>query len=99
MARAALTRLLLAPLTILFVVTVAFVVMRAAPGGPFDQDRPLDPAALANLKRIYNLDAPLWRQYLDYLSGLLRGDFGPSFSFRDIGVGEILRRAFPVSLT
>ena len=83
--------------TLLAVVTGAFFLMRAAPGGPFDLERPLDPLVLENLRRIYKLDEPLWRQYLDYLGALLHGDFGPSYVFRDISVNELFAKALPVS--
>jgi oligopeptide transport system permease protein len=71
--------------------------MRVAPGGPFNLEHPLDPRVMENLKRLYHLDEPIWRQYLRYLSGLARGDFGPSFTWRDFSVGEILAHAFPIS--
>src|SRR5271157_4931352 len=70
MERMILRRLILVSPTLLAVVTIAFVLMRAAPGGPFDLERPLDPAAMENLKRVFRLDEPLWRQYLDYLAAL-----------------------------
>src|SRR5271165_4503106 len=97
MERMILKRLLLVPPTLLAVVTVAFVLMRAAPGGPFDLERPLDPAVMDNLKRVFRLDEPLWRQYLDYLLALARGDLGPSYGWRDYSVGELLAKALPVS--
>lgn len=83
--------------TLLAVVTGAFFLMRAAPGGPFDLERPLDPLVLENLRRIYKLNEPLWRQYLDYLGAMLHGDFGPSYVFRDITVNELFAQALPVS--
>src|SRR5579863_9783212 len=83
--------------TLLAVVSGAFFLMRAAPGGPFDLERPLDPLVLENLRRIYRLDEPLWRQYLDYVGSLLRGDFGPSYYWRDISVNDLFAKAMPVS--
>jgi len=97
MLRALATRFLSMLATLLAVVTGAFFLMRAAPGGPFDLERPLDPAVLENLRRIYRLDEPLWRQYLDYLGSLLRLDFGPSYFWRDISVNELFANAIPVS--
>ncbi len=99
MERMILRRLLLVPPTLLAVVTIAFILMRAAPGGPFDLERPLDPAAMANLKRVFGLDQPLWRQYLDYLSALGRGDLGPSYGWREYSVGELLGHALPISFS
>ena len=83
--------------TLLLVVTIAFLMMRVAPGGPFNLERPLDPKVMENLRRLYRLDDPLWRQYLNYLWGLAHGDFGPSFYWRDFTVGELLARALPIS--
>jgi len=95
--RLILRRLLLVPPTLLAVVTIAFVMMRAAPGGPFDLERPLDPATMENLKRVFGLDEPLWRQYLDYLGALAWGDLGPSYGWREYSVGELLGHALPIS--
>src|SRR5450432_4378047 len=97
MLRTLATRLLSMLATLLAVVTGAFFLMRAAPGGPFDLERPLDPAVMENMRRLYRLDEPLWRQYLDYVEALLRGDFGPSYFWRDISVAELLQKALPVS--
>jgi len=83
--------------TLLLVVTLAFFLMRAAPGGPFDLERPLDPAVMENLHRIYRLDEPLWRQYLAYLSALAHGDLGPSYYWRDFTVNELFAKALPIS--
>nr|USU32990.1 ABC transporter permease subunit [Methylobacterium sp. OTU13CASTA1] len=94
-----LRRLLQAVPTLLAVVTVSFFLIRLAPGGPFDLERPLAPAAMAALQETYGLDQPLAVQYLRYLGALARGDFGPSFSFRDRGVAELLGHGLPVSMT
>lgn len=94
-----LRRILVAIPTLLVVVTLAFFLVRLAPGGPFDLERPLDPAAMASLKRAYGLDRPLPDQFLTYLGALLRGDLGPSFSARDFSVRELLARGLPVSMT
>jgi oligopeptide transport system permease protein len=83
--------------TLLFVVTLSFFLMRAAPGGPFDLERPLDPAVMENLRRIYRLDDPLWRQYLTYLTALAHGDLGPSYYWRDFTVAELFAKALPIS--
>jgi len=72
--------------------------MHATPGGPFDFDAPVPPEILANLRARYHLDDPLWKQYLDYLTGILRGDFGPSFKYRDFTVTTLIAQGFPVSL-
>ncbi|MER2264776.1 ABC transporter permease [Methylobacterium oxalidis] len=95
----ALRRLAQAVPTLLVVVTLSFFLMRLAPGGPFDLERPLPPAALENLRRVYGLDQPLPVQYLGYLAALARGDLGPSFSFRDLTVADLIARGLPVSAT
>ncbi|MEH3144147.1 MAG: ABC transporter permease subunit [Methylobacterium frigidaeris] len=85
--------------TLFLVVTLSFFLIRLAPGGPFDLERPLAPAAMENLRRVYGLDQPLVVQYGRYLAALLRGDLGPSFSVRDLSVAELLARGLPVSMT
>nr|WP_276081357.1 ABC transporter permease subunit [Methylobacterium sp. GC_Met_2] len=83
----------------LAVITVSFFLMRLAPGGPFDLERPLAPAAMENLRRVYELDRPLIVQFGSYLASLAHGDLGPSFSFRDMPVLDLIARGLPVSAT
>ena len=94
----ALRRLVGAIPTLFIIVTVAFFLIRVAPGGPFHLERPLDPQVMENLLKVYHLDKPLWQQYLLYLENLLRGDLGPSFIYRDFSVGDLLGSGLPVSL-
>ncbi len=94
----ALRRLLSALPTLLVLVTLAFFMMRAAPGGPFDGERLLPAEIEAALKSEYRLDAPLWQQYLHYLGGLMRGDLGPSFQYEGYRVSELIAAGLPVSL-
>jgi len=84
--------------TLLVIVTVAFFMMRIAPGGPFDRERALPAEIEKNVLAAYDLDQPLVVQYGDYLLGVLRGDFGPSFKYRDFTVAELLWTGFPASL-
>ncbi|MHA1522819.1 MAG: oligopeptide ABC transporter permease OppB [Alphaproteobacteria bacterium] len=91
-------RLLSAIPTLFIIVTISFFLMRVAPGGPFDLERPLEAKVMENLARIYKLDLPLWQQYWFYLKSLLQGDFGPSFYFRDFTVGELFAQGLPVSI-
>jgi oligopeptide transport system permease protein len=84
-------------ITLFVVVTLSFLIMRLAPGGPFDQEQALSPAVRANLERLYGLDQPLPAQYGRYLSGLLHGDFGPSLRQRDFTVGELIAQGLPLS--
>lgn len=85
--------------TLFLVVAGSFFLIRLAPGGPFDLERPLPRAAMENLARVYGLDQPLYVQFARYLDALLRGDLGPSFSFRDLTVAELFARGLPVSMT
>jgi oligopeptide transport system permease protein len=85
--------------TLLVIVTVSFLIIRLAPGGPFDQEQGVSPAVRANLERLYGLDQPLPAQYLRYLRGLARGDFGPSLRERDFTVTELIARGLPLSAT
>lgn len=94
----ALRRCLGAVPTLFAVVTLAFFLMRLAPGGPFDLERPLEAKIMENLQRVYGLDRPLHEQYLRYLANLLQGDLGPSFFMRDFTVGQILMQGLPVSM-
>src|SRR5215210_1898700 len=94
-----LRRLLSALPTLFLIVTIAFFLIRVAPGGPFDLEQPLEAKVMENLRRIYRLDLPLAEQYWLYLAALLRGDFGPSFYFRDFTIAELFARGLPVSMT
>jgi oligopeptide transport system permease protein len=91
-------RLLGAIPTLLILIGLAFFLIRAAPGGPFDSERSLLPEIEANLRAAYHLDEPLYQQFGRYLWGLLQFDFGPSFQYRDYTVTELITAGFPVSL-
>jgi oligopeptide transport system permease protein len=98
MTRYFFTRLAGAIPTLFIIITITFFLMRAAPGGPFDQEQALAPEIKANLQRAYGLDQPLWTQYGRYLKSLLHGDFGPSFKYKDFTVTELIGQGFPVTL-
>ncbi|MDH5501464.1 MAG: oligopeptide transporter permease, partial [Gammaproteobacteria bacterium] len=91
MLRYALKRVVGAIPTLFLVVALAFLMVRAAPGGPFDSERVLPPEVAANIQRAYHLDESLPQQFLRYLSGVLHGDLGPSFRYSDYSVGELIR--------
>lgn len=93
-----LKRLLGAIPTLVVLITIAFFLMRIAPGGPFDEDKALSPEVLANLEAKFNLDQPLVVQYGMYLGSVLRGDLGPSFQYADFTVNELIAEGFPVSI-
>lgn len=79
--------------------TVAFLLLRLLPGGPFDEDRALPAEIERALREKYHLGDPLHKQYLDWLSGLvLRGDLGPSFKYPNRTVQEVIRLSLPVSM-
>lgn len=93
-----LRRLLWAVPTLLVIITLAFFLIRLAPGGPFDSERTVPAEIAANLERAYHLDQPLPVQYGYYLLNVAQGDFGPSFKYKDHTVSELISQGFPVSL-
>lgn len=93
-----LRRLASAVPTLFIVVTISFFLMRFAPGGPFNLERPLPPQTMANLMKTYQLDQPLWRQYVHYLSNAVTGDFGPSYIYKDNNVAELIGKGLPYSM-
>ena len=94
-----LRRLLVAVPTLFLVVTVAFFMMRAAPGNPFETGRRLSPEIERAVSAKYGLDRPLPVQYVKYLGDALRGDLGPSLKYRDKTVNDFIAEGFPKSLT
>ncbi len=92
-------RLLAAIPTMLAIVTIAFFMMRAAPGNPYSIDRKLTPQVEANLRASYGLDKPLHEQYLAYLGRVVQGDLGPSMKITDKTVTELIAEGMPVSFT
>jgi oligopeptide transport system permease protein len=93
-----LRRMLATVPTVLVVVTVCYLMLHATPGGPFDSERQVPAAVLANLQAKYHLDRPPWQQYLYYLNSLLHGDLGASFRYADWSVNDLVAKALPVSL-
>jgi oligopeptide transport system permease protein len=91
-------RLLVAIPTLFLVVTVAFFMMRAAPGSPFAMDRKLSPEIERNVMARYGMNRPLTEQYVVYVGGVLHGDFGPSLKYKDKSVLQILQENYKVSL-
>jgi len=73
-------------------------MVHAAPGGPFSSERVLPEHVEKEIEKRYHLDESLPRQLLRYVSGLLQGDLGPSYSYRGMSVGELIAGAFPQSL-
>lgn len=90
-------RILEAIPTLLVLITISFFLMHAAPGSPFSSERSLPPEVLANINAKYHLDEPIMNQYFRYLGGLLQGDLGPSFRYKDFTINELIAQSFPVS--
>ncbi len=82
---------------LLTVITLTFLMVHSAPGGPFDEEKAVSPEVLIKLNEKYNLDQPLSAQYFDYLSGILVGDFGPSFRYPGRSVTELISIGLPVT--
>lgn len=93
-----LKRLLQAVPVLLIVITVAFLFVHAAPGGPFSSERAVPPEILKALDARYRLDQPLHVQYFAYLGELARGELGPSFKYPGRSVAEIIALGMPVTL-
>jgi oligopeptide transport system permease protein len=91
------------------VITITFVLMHFAPGGPFTKERQIPPAILKQIMARYNLDGPLWEQFTTYLGvrknnqgqyrGLLQGDLQVSTKYRDRSVRDLLAQTLPISAT
>ncbi|MEC7487231.1 MAG: ABC transporter permease subunit [Verrucomicrobiota bacterium] len=91
-------RLLQAIPTLWLVATATFVLLRIAPGGPFDDEKPVSPEIKAQIEAHYGLDEPLIVQYFQFFENILRGDLGPSYKYAGWDVQEIIVQSFPVSL-
>ena len=99
MLRFLLRRVLLGIPVLVAVATLTFLIMHWVPGGPFDAEKILPPAIIANIEAKYHLDQPVGVQYLLYMKQLLQGDLGPSYKYIGRDVSDILRDTFPVSFT
>lgn len=85
---------------LLLISVLAFALLKAAPGGPFDRERaPAAPEIKRAIEAKYHLDEPWWRQYARYIGGVLQGDFGPSFKYRNHTVTDIVAQGLPVSMS
>ena len=91
-------RLLWMAITLLVVYTVSFFLMRSVPGGPFDRERVLEPEIMKNIEKRYNLDKPLYQQYLIELGKVVRGDLGYSYKINDYTVNEVIAEGLPISV-
>ncbi|GIT33023.1 MAG: peptide ABC transporter permease [Gammaproteobacteria bacterium] len=82
---------------LLAVITLTFVMVHSAPGGPFDEEKAVSPEVLVKLNERYNLNEPLVIQYFDYLGNVLQGDFGPSFRYPSRSVTELISIGLPIT--
>lgn len=80
------------------ILTLTFFLLRAAPGGPFDQERELSAEVEQLIAQKYQLDQPLLSQYINYLKSVVQGDLGPSFQYVDYSVNQLIALGLPVSL-
>ncbi|MEP7312743.1 MAG: oligopeptide ABC transporter permease OppB [Pseudomonadota bacterium] len=99
MLRFILRRLLAAIPTMLVIITLAFALLHAAPGGPFDSGKEMLPEIKESIEKIYHLDEPVPLQYLRYLGQIVRGDLGPSYQYRNTSVNELIAQGLPIDLT
>ena len=97
MIRFAAVRLLQAIPVLFGVITITFILIHSAPGGPFSADKAVPPEVLIALEEKYDLNLPLWQQYFGYLGDLISGDFGPSFKYPGRNVSELIASAFPTT--
>lgn len=92
-----LRRLFDAAVSLWVIATVLFLLLRFLPGGPFDSDKALPPEVKANIEAKYHLNDPLHVQYMNYMGGLVQGDFGESYKYLGRSVADIIADTFPVS--
>lgn len=90
-------RLISGLITIFFIATVTFFAMQAVPGDPISGNKALTPEIRHNLEVKYGLDKPIYEQYTIYMTNMLKGDFGISFTQQNRSVNDIIRDHFPVS--
>jgi len=85
-------------ITLLIIVTITFILMHLVPGGPFtDSERALSPAVEQALMEKYKLNDPIWKQYLEYIKGIIRFDLGPSYAYTGRNVTDLIKNGFPVT--
>jgi oligopeptide transport system permease protein len=84
--------------TMFVIVTLSFFLIRIAPGGPFSSEKKLPEVVLQNIMKKFHMDEPMPKQYLRYLGDVLRGDFGPSYRYKESTVNELIAQSFPTSI-
>jgi oligopeptide transport system permease protein len=84
--------------TIFIIISLAFAIVRSAPGGPFSGEKNTTPEILENMKKKYHMDESMPKQYLRYVGGVMTGDLGPSYRYKDYTVNQLVRQALPTSM-
>jgi len=95
MTRFIIRRILWLVPVLLFVSLITFTLMHITPGGPWDREKPVAAQVVANLNAKYSLDKPAWQQYLIYMGNVLHGDLGPSYTYQDRSVTQIILQGLP----
>lgn len=98
MLRYLLRRVVFIFISLFFIITITFLLMKAAPGGPFASERRLPPKLEEQMNEAYGLNDPIHVQYFDYLGRIIKWDFGPSFKYVGQSVNDIINRSFSYSL-
>ena len=94
-----LKKLLISLVTLFFVVTLTFVLMKSIPGDPFMQEQAIPAEIIKSLYSHYGLDQPIYIQYAKYIKGILTWDLGPSFKYEGRTINDIIRDGFPISFS
>ena len=83
--------------TLFSIALITFILMHTVPGGPFTMEKQVPQAVLDALNEKYKLTDPLWKQFVDYIAGLLKGDLGPSFKYQGKTVNDFIVNGLPYS--
>ena len=97
MAKFLLKRMALMLVTLFMITLLTFILMHAVPGGPFNGEKQVSKAVMEALNEKYKLNDPLWKQFFDYVGGLLRFDLGPSFKYQGKTVNDFIENGLPYS--
>lgn len=99
MTRYLIKRIAMMIVTLFMIALLTFVLMHVVPGGPFTMEKQVPQAVLDALNEKYNLTDPLWKQFLDYIKGLLKFELGPSFKYQGKTVNDFINNGMPYSAT
>lgn len=99
MTRYLIKRIAMMIVTLFMIALLTFVLMHVVPGGPFTMEKQVPQAVLDALNEKYKLTDPLWKQFVDYMKGLLRFELGPSFKYQGKTVNDFISNGLPFSAT